>query len=582
MGFLERTSHNFYSKISDQIGSDVARKIFLVHISSIVTGFFYLVFGIISITQYSFLQSLVLFSAVGLSIFCLIINTFFKKWKAALAIVVITGIIEILYAFLTGGAGGSGYLWIFVFPVALIAWFGHRAGVIFSIGFLGLLVIALIMQNVIPSMPDYELIFTVKLLSVYVLVLIIAYFFELEKYLNNRRQEESIHESKKESRKKDDFLSKLSHQIRTPLNNLTMVSHLIDRKKFDAEQQDLLDTIIASTNNLINVVNNIVRVSKVEIDEALFISKTSFDLYTTIDNTLKLFRDQYRENIEINLAVTNQLKYNLIGDPIRLKQIFLNLLENIIKVLKNEKLKIKIEIQSLRLTEQNIELLFVIQYPQIQIIRENDENYIIVNHHDNSNDANQNYFDLTIAQKILQILGGELEIKADNQSTRFLFILDFQLDIKKSTEKVQAGSEDPNIALLVETKQINLEDARILLVEDNAINQKIVILSLRKYIKNIDVAVNGKEALDKFGTSRYDLILMDIQMPVMNGIVATRKIRELEASTNSHVPIIAITANAMSGDKEECLAAGMNDYISKPFQVELLVSKMKNLIQHRE
>ena len=119
---------------------------------------------------------------------------------------------------------------------------------------------------------------------------------------------------------------------------------------------------------------------------------------------------------------------------------------------------------------------------------------------------------------------------------------------------------------------------RILLVEDNAINQKIIILSLKNHVKNIDIANNGKDALDKFGTSKYHLILMDIQMPVMDGILATKKIREIEASTNQHTPIIAITANALAGDKENCLAAGMNDYISKPFQPEVLINKMKNLL----
>ena len=125
---------------------------------------------------------------------------------------------------------------------------------------------------------------------------------------------------------------------------------------------------------------------------------------------------------------------------------------------------------------------------------------------------------------------------------------------------------------------ISLNEANILLVEDNLINQKIVILSIQKLVKNIDIANNGKEALDKFGTSKYDIILMDIQMPVMDGIIATKKIREIESSTNQHTPIVAITANALAGDKENCLAAGMNDYISKPFQPEVLVNKMKNLL----
>jgi CheY-like chemotaxis protein len=101
-------------------------------------------------------------------------------------------------------------------------------------------------------------------------------------------------------------------------------------------------------------------------------------------------------------------------------------------------------------------------------------------------------------------------------------------------------------------------------------------------VNNIDIANNGKEAMDKFGSIKYDIILMDIQMPIMDGITATKKIREIEAGTHTHTPIIAITANALSGDKEICLAAGMNEYISKPFQIDLLVQKMKDLLKERK
>ncbi|MFW5820830.1 MAG: response regulator, partial [Bacteroidota bacterium] len=129
-----------------------------------------------------------------------------------------------------------------------------------------------------------------------------------------------------------------------------------------------------------------------------------------------------------------------------------------------------------------------------------------------------------------------------------------------------------------EKKEIALKDANVLLVEDNLINQKIVLLSLKDIVRSIDVAANGKEALDKFGKSKYDIILMDIQMPVMDGIVATKKIREIEASTNTNTPIIAITANALSGARENCLAVGMDDYIAKPFQVDVLIFKMQKLL----
>ena len=123
-----------------------------------------------------------------------------------------------------------------------------------------------------------------------------------------------------------------------------------------------------------------------------------------------------------------------------------------------------------------------------------------------------------------------------------------------------------------------VKDLRILLVEDNLINKKITLLTLSPLVKSIDTASNGKEALDMFGTSNYDLVLMDIQMPVMSGLIAAEKIRALESTTNSHVPIIAITANAMLGDKEKCLSAGIDDYISKPFQPAALLEKIKKII----
>ena len=123
-----------------------------------------------------------------------------------------------------------------------------------------------------------------------------------------------------------------------------------------------------------------------------------------------------------------------------------------------------------------------------------------------------------------------------------------------------------------------MKDLKVLLVEDNIINQKITILTLKPLVKSIDTAENGKEALDKFGTSNYDLILMDIQMPLMSGLIAAEKIRALESTTHSHIPIIAITANAMIGDRERCISAGIDEYISKPFQPAVLIELIKKTI----
>jgi CheY-like chemotaxis protein len=227
---------------------------------------------------------------------------------------------------------------------------------------------------------------------------------------------------------------------------------------------------------------------------------------------------------------------------------------------------------------QNIRLAFVISCPLIDTKKDDTGNIIVKNRKRDKSRTEEGVMDLAIAKKIIQYHNGDLHIESDGTYTRFLFTIELTADLKKA-EFIRPESESAEALLLEPRKKIRLEDANVLLVEDNAINQKIVILSLKNFVKNIDVALNGKEALNKFGSSRYDLILMDIQMPVMNGIIATKKIRELEASTNTQIPIIAITANALSGDKEVCLAAGMNDYISKPFQVDIILNKMKDLLE---
>ncbi len=184
-----------------------------------------------------------------------------------------------------------------------------------------------------------------------------------------------------------------------------------------------------------------------------------------------------------------------------------------------------------------------------------------------------NLLDLRLTQRLIELDGNRLLIYPTSESTRIEFTAKFKENqksrsinnIKESQKQAESFFKD----------SVDIDDANILLVEDNFSNQQIIILYLKNEVKKIDVAFNGKEALDKFGKTKYDLILMDIQMPIMDGFKATRKIREVEKSTNTHTPIIAVTANAFPEDKEKCLASGMDDYISKPFQPEDLIRKIK-------
>lgn len=505
---------------------------------------------------------------------------FTKKRRISKLILTSMIVFLYLYLFYTGGTSGSGPLWLILFPVFSIPLFGLSRGNIISFAFFMLLIILFFFQQKITGAHIYPLSFIIRFLIAYSVVHLALYLIGYVMLYNYQVLVRQILESGNEIRQKDDFLSKLSHQIRTPLNNLTVVSNLINKSRLDPEQRDMFDTIIASTINLINVVNNIVKVSEVKIEKEIS-SQVSFDLYSSVESILKLFRDQYKDRLEISFSMLHHIRTNLIGDPIRIKQIFLNIIENIIKANPAGKIIIDISVDTAEEKEQDQSLIFLISCPRLHLESDDYGNYYsrpsAETVHSGSYHIDDYFIEFLIARKIIESYGGELEISSADDMTVIRFLLTLQKDSRLTYKKAE-GEKDASRLIPLRPK-VDLKNANILLVEDNAINQKIILLSLKGQVRNIDVAFNGKDALDKFGSTKYDLILMDIQMPVINGILATKKIRELEATSNTQTPIIAITANALSGDKETCLAAGMNDYISKPFQVDLLVQKMKNLLE---
>ncbi|HPI46284.1 MAG TPA: response regulator [Tenuifilaceae bacterium] len=266
----------------------------------------------------------------------------------------------------------------------------------------------------------------------------------------------------------------------------------------------------------------------------------------------------------------------------------------IIKNKSSNKISIEIKVNKVSQTANSIELFFEVRSNTPLMLRQN-EGYTqsILNETSLSSTSNQLYIDLldlNITKKLVQSNGGKINVKLTSDDATINFNYKIQVVPTELNEQFKEKNDEKKditynstqttitAEKITQKTSVDLGSANVLLVEDNLINQKIVILSLKKIVKNIEVANNGKEALDKFGTSKYDIILMDIQMPIMNGYVTTKKIREIESSTNSHTPIIAITANALLGDREECLAAGMDDYISKPFQIEVLIQKMRKLL----
>ncbi len=304
---------------------------------------------------------------------------------------------------------------------------------------------------------------------------------------------------------------------------------------------------------------------------------TNFNLYNTVNNVIRLFPFE-NSKTRFHLSLAADIPGQLTGNSIKLKQILLNLINSIIKHNKSDQKQITLEISRLESMPGRVELIIRITSNFIYTATKGDasstDNFF--NHQDFMRlNAGKviSYLDLVITQKIIEVDGHSLVIVPHPDKTVFEFGASFS-----TASSNFALVTPPEKARKIETTykpKVEIKNASILLVEDNFSNQQIISLYIRNEVNKIDIAFNGKEALEKFGLAKYDLILMDVQMPIMDGFKATQKIREIEKSTNTHVPIIAVTANAFPEDKEKCLVAGMDDYISKPFQPEELIRKIR-------
>jgi CheY-like chemotaxis protein len=372
-----------------------------------------------------------------------------------------------------------------------------------------------------------------------------------------KKVKESLEDISNSSEKKDDVITDFSHRIREPLNNLVIIGDLLMGSGLHKKQKELLETFIASTNNMVTTVNELTMQSagNISFDDR---KKIRFNLASTIQNTIDLFNLKDTSRIEFIFINKDSSQYEIIGNPIILKQILLDLFNTIENHGSGRITKATIGLKRARETSEESFFDFRIQ---------TDWNIVLID---------ENGIAGNLAAKLITNYRGSFHQEFGNNFTVLDIILPYNNVIPETKQKI-ASTKIEELKQKEKTHK-EMKDAKILLVEDNIINQKITLLTLQPLLGSIDTASNGKEALDKFGTSNYDLILMDIQMPVMSGLVAAEKIRALEASTNAHVPIIAITANAMLGDKERCLSAGIDDYISKPFQPAALVEIIRKHI----
>lgn len=368
------------------------------------------------------------------------------------------------------------------------------------------------------------------------------------------------------------FLANMSHAFRIPMNSIIGMSELLLKTDLTKKQFNFLNVIIKSAENLMMIVNDLLDISKIESGEITLNNKT-FSLKDVISSVINnQFYNVRNKGIELlSDYVVYGEDYYLKGDSARLNQILLNLVENAIKFTEKGKIEIKIDKQN----SCNNLCKFYFEVSDtgtgISTDRLNEIYSSINNNRPITTETNgSSGLGIVISNKLIEIMGGKLEINTEpEKGSTFKFSLQFEAG---NEHELLIDSSDNKI------QKHPIDNIKILLAEDQVFNQMVVQSMVEDWGFEIDIVDNGFQAIDKLKNNTYDVILMDIQMPEMDGIEATKHIRNNLQKPVSETPIIAITANAYSNDHKKYLEFGMNDTISKPFKSQILFHKIANLL----
>ncbi len=376
------------------------------------------------------------------------------------------------------------------------------------------------------------------------------------KLLKDKNKELTLEKEKAEraSKARADFLSTVSHELRTPLNAINGITYLLLHEKPKASQLNYLKSLEFSGNYLLNFINDILEINRLESDK-VFIEKINFNLLELCENISASFKEFINENnINFHFNIDRSVNYNLKGDPTKLSQILINLLNNAIKFSKDG--DVWFTINSKTEADNSIVLFFEIKDNGIGIAKDKQE-AIFDSFSQGSVEINRTYggtgLGLSIVKKILEIMGSQIHLISEpGKGSTFSFELEFEKGIKENI------TVDNNYNI----EFVNRKN--ILLVEDNKINQMITQKMLEKRGITCKIIDNGEEAIEEVKNNHFDLILMDVHLPGINGTEATSEIRKF----NHITPIIALTAISLNENREMLLSYGMNEVITKPFEPE--------------
>lgn len=369
---------------------------------------------------------------------------------------------------------------------------------------------------------------------------------------------------------KEQFLANMSHEIRTPINSVIGFTNLLQKTTMTEEQKQFVNMIQSASENLLTIINDILDISKIEAG-MLRIEKNPFSLRGLCNSIETMFYHKAREkSLSFSIYIQESIPDTLNGDAVRLTQILVNLISNAIKF--TQKGGITINITLVNQTSESAWLRFMVKDSGIGIPPDKLE-AVFERFQQGETDTTRKYggtgLGLSIVRNLVQLQDGTISVNSElGKGTEFIFEIAYSL--------ITVG--EPVATALPDQAEIDpgaFPDARILVVEDNAMNQLLIKYTFQNWKVNFELADNGAKAIEWLQRATFDLVLLDIQMPLMDGYATSQTIRK---ELKSDIPIIAMTAHALAGEREKCLSYGMNDYISKPIHEKELYMLLKRYL----